>query len=215
MDHQILLDTSHRLQRAQRTIGYGNFNVVSLDEILRYSKRYSKIGAFQKTELDMLEQLFYEDASQYGFLGQKPLGSLTQKIHRKKIVKVPGSGHYLYKGKPLDMYQDIRKNLGKDVILTSGIRGIIKQIHLFLNKATKYQGNLSLASRSLAPPGYSFHGVGDFDVGLAGWGYRNFTEDFASTDLFKHLIDLGYIKIRYPLDNHLGVRFEPWHIKVS
>jgi zinc D-Ala-D-Ala carboxypeptidase len=25
---------------------------------------------------------------------------------------------------------------------------------------------------------------------------------------------LGYVQIRYTEDNRLGVRFEPWHIKV-
>ncbi len=49
--------------------------------------------------------------------------------------------------------------------LTSGVRGVAKQFILFLAKAEANGGNLSLASRSLAPPGYSYHGVGDFDVG--------------------------------------------------
>jgi LAS superfamily LD-carboxypeptidase LdcB len=92
---------------------------------------------------------------------------------------------------------------------------VVKQMQLFVSKADRADGNLSLASRSLAPPGYSFHGVGDFDVGIKGWGARNFTDDFATTDEFKKLLDLGYIDIRYPADNRLGVRFEPWHIKVS
>ena len=113
------------------------------------------------------------------------------------------------------MYDEIRAALGSDVILTSGVRGIVKQLRLFVAKATSFDGNLSLASRSLAPPGYSFHGIGDFDVGIAGWGARNFTADFAETEIFKRLIDLGYVAIRYPLDNRLGVRFEPWHIRVG
>ena len=79
-------------------------------------------------------------------------------------------------------------------------------MHLFLRKASKYQGNLSLASRSLAPPGYSFHGIGDFDVGNIHLGVKNFTNAFAKTDEYKKLIDLGYIDIRYPMDNELGVR---------
>jgi len=71
-----------------------------------------------------------------------------------------------------------------------------------------------MASRSLAPPGYSFHGVGDFDVGKKGYGIDNFTEKFTKTDVYKKLNDLGYIRFRYHQDNYLGVRFEPWHIKV-
>ena len=86
---------------------------------------------------------------------------------------------------------------------------------LFLNKAYKSNGNLSVASRSLAPPGYSYHGVGDFDVGQVGFGADNFTARFTSTEVFKKLENLGYINLRYQKDNLLGVRFEPWHIKVS
>jgi LAS superfamily LD-carboxypeptidase LdcB len=90
----------------------------------------------------------------------------------------------------------------------------MKQFLLFLNKANKNKGNLSMASRSLAPPGYSFHGIGDFDVGKKGYGIHNFTERFTKTNVYKRLTDLGYIKFRYERDNDLGVRFEPWHIEV-
>ena len=72
-----------------------------------------------------------------------------------------------------------------------------------------------MASRSLAPPGYSFHGVGDFDVGKKGYGIHNFTERFTQTNVYKNLTDLGYIKFRYERDNNFGVRFEPWHIEVG
>ena len=99
--------------------------------------------------------------------------------------------------------------------MTSGVRGMMKQFLLFLNKAYANNGNLSLASRSLAPPGYSFHGNGDFDVGQSGFGSLNFTAQFTETAVFKRLADLGYLKLRYPKDNLLGVRYEPWHIKVS
>ncbi|MCB1915966.1 MAG: M15 family metallopeptidase [Rhodocyclaceae bacterium] len=206
---------SARLQRAESVIGYANFTVASLDEILLYARNFSEIGPFTAAETSVIEQLFYEDASHYGFLGVKPLGNLTQRIDRNEVVKIRGSGHYLYRGRPAALYDEIRRTLGSDVVLTSGVRGIVKQLRLFLAKATSFDGNLSLASRSLAPPGYSFHGIGDFDVGIAGWGARNFTADFAETETFQRLIDLGYVAIRYPLDNRLGVRFEPWHIRVG
>lgn len=91
----------------------------------------------------------------------------------------------------------------------------MKQFLLFLNKAYSNDGNLSLASRSLAPPGYSFHGNGDFDVGQVGYGALNFTERFTETEVFKRLSEMGYLQLRYPEDNRLGVRFEPWHIKIK
>lgn len=108
----------------------------------------------------------------------------------------------------------VREDLGGSIVLTSGIRSVVKQTHLFLAKAIQSRGNLSCASRSLAPPGHSFHGIGDFDVGKVGLGAGNFTAEFARTDEFRRLVDLGYVDMRYPSDNLLGVRFEPWHIKV-
>ena len=91
----------------------------------------------------------------------------------------------------------------------------MKQFLLFFNKAHDSGLNLSMASRSLAPPGYSFHGIGDFDVGQVGFGAANFTERFATTEVFRRLKDQGFVKLRYCRDNLLGVRFEPWHIKAT
>jgi len=210
------LETLHaRLERAEQHVGYAHFSVISLDALRQYGRHVSDIGALSAAELALIEALFYADASRYGFLGQKPLVQLTQAIDPRAIVKVPGSGHYLYAGRPRQLFEEISRALGGQVILSSGVRGIVKQLRLFVAKALRHDGNLSLASRSLAPPGYSFHGTGDFDVGIPGWGERNFTADFADTAVFQRLIDLGYVSIRYPLDNRLGVRFEPWHIRVA
>jgi len=90
----------------------------------------------------------------------------------------------------------------------------VKQLQLFLSKLDLSNGNLSLASRSLAPPGHSYHGIGDFDVGKKGFGKRNFTADFAMTEEYNKLIKLKYVDLRYTENNQVGVRYEPWHIKV-
>jgi D-alanyl-D-alanine carboxypeptidase len=211
----ILNQVCNRLKRVQRVVGYGNFNIISFDEALSVSKRYSRIGAFPRQEIQLIEHLFYKDAGIYGFSGEKTMEQLTASIDRKEVAKIPGSGHFLFRGKSTELYKDIRRKVGDQVVLTSGIRGVVKQMTLFLDKANRHEGNLSLASRSLAPPGYSFHGTGDFDVGRTGWGSLNFTEAFAATEEFRRLTDLGYIDIRYPIDNRLGVRFEPWHIKTG
>lgn len=204
-----------RLKRIQRIVGYGNFNIISFDEAIKTARRYGRVGAFKTAETELIEQLFYADAGIYGFSGEKPMEKLTESISLKDVSKIPGTGHYLFRGKPMELYDDIRRSIGDQLILTSGIRGVVKQMALFLDKASRHEGNLSLASRSLAPPGYSFHGTGDFDVGRSGWGSLNFTEAFARTKEFKRLTDLGYIDIRYPINNRLGVRFEPWHIKIG
>lgn len=83
---------------------------------------------------------------------------------------VPHTGQYLIEGRPSKTLQLIGPRIGDDAILTSGARSIVKQTYPFLHKALKTGGNLSRALRSLAPPGYSFHGAGDFAMGHRGLG---------------------------------------------
>ena len=203
-----------RLKRLQRTVGHGNFHLLSFDDGLALARNYPKVGSFTREELNFLEKVFYTDSATYGFWGNKPIDNMTSRIKKKEVVKIPKSGNYLYRGTPHEMYEKVRKHVGDKLYLTSGIRGVVKQFLLFLSKANANKGNLSLASRSLAPPGYSFHGIADFDVGQIGYGALNFTGSFTTTEVFKKLDDLAFVTIRYPKDNIKGVRFEPWHIKV-
>ena len=212
--HRLLKSSVRRLKRLQRTVGYGNFHLLNLDDAIKIANSYSYIGRFSKEELDFLEMIFYYDPTLYGFMGEKPLKNFSARIQRQKVIKIPCNGNYLYKGLPLETYHKIKRDIGDQVILTSGVRSIIKQLLLFLNKACLSNGNLSLASRSLAPPGYSFHGISDFDVGQVGFGAANFSERFITTEVYMKLKDFGYLKLRYPQGNMLGVRYEPWHIKV-
>lgn len=210
----LLKATSARLLRVQRLVGYANFSLLGLDDAIKYARYYSRVGKFPKQELDFIESVFFEDASHYGFLGNKVITELTARIPSRDALKMRGTGHYIFKGEPLKMYHKIKQDVGPSIVLTSGIRGVVKQIYLFLAKARKTDGNMSKASRSLAPPGHSYHGVGDFDVGKIGFGSSNFTEAFSSTEEYKRLRELGYVLIRYSETNPFGVRFEPWHIKV-
>jgi len=223
-DEDIFIDTNllplleisvNRLKRVQKIVGHGNFCLLNFDEAIKIGKSYSRVGVFTKQELDFLEMIFYYQGKNYGFMGKKPIQTITGKVIKKNIKKIHRTGNYLYRGKPDAMYAKIKNQLGKDVILTSGVRSIMKQFLLFLNKTKQSQGNLSMASRSLAPPGYSFHGIGDFDVGKKGYGIHNFTKRFTETNIYKKLNDLGFIKFRYEQHNNLGVRFEPWHIEVT
>jgi len=203
-----------RLRNLQNTIGYGNFNIVSFDDARQYAKRFDAIGAFTVAEAEFIEKLYETDAKDYGFFGKKVSASLTQTYTAQQVIKIPRSGHYLLNDDSLDYYKKLRKEVGDSIILTSGIRSNVKQLYLFIAKTVRVNGNLSRASRSLAPVGYSYHGIGDFDVGRVGWGAKNFTNDFSNTEEFKRMRDLGYVAIRYDEGNQLGVRFEPWHIKV-
>jgi D-alanyl-D-alanine carboxypeptidase len=214
-EFDLLKSSVNRFKRVQRTVGHGNFYLLSFDEAISIARSYSRVGEFTRAELDFLEMIFYFDASHYGFFGNKPVKNITDGVKRREVVKIPYTGNYLYKGMPLQTYKKIIRGVGDRVVLTSGVRSVIKQFLLFLNKACEGEGNLSLASRSLAPPGYSYHGISDFDVGQAGLGADNFTERFTSTSVYQRLNEQGYVRIRYPMDNLLGVRFEPWHIKVD
>lgn len=220
---EIILDESdtvvfnaviERLARLQNYVGYGNFNVIGWDQSLRIARSRDRVGEFSKSELEFIEKLFFTNADLLGFYGDKVVTELSSTIAKKDIVKIPGSGHYLFKGEAADTYYRIRRDVGDSIVLTSGIRSVVKQIYLFLNKAARVNGNLSLASYSLAPPGHSYHALGDFDVGKQGFGRNNFSAKFADTDEFRRLLDLGYLDIRYPQNNPYGVRYEPWHIKV-
>ena len=212
--YPILISSFKRIDRVQNLVGHGNFNVVSFDEMLGYGRSYNSVGGFTQAEKTFLEELFTANAQRYGFLGKKVIDELTAPIPAKDRKKVGRTGHFLYRGESERLYKKLQQDLGTSIVLTSGIRSVVKQTHLFLAKTIQSKGNLSKASRSLAPPGHSYHGVGDFDVGKVGFGRKNFTQAFAETDEFRKLVNLGYVDIRYPRGNMFGVRYEPWHIKV-
>ncbi len=212
---ELLIATAARLERAVKVIGHGNFNLLSFDDLLAYARRYEKIGAFTRAELEFLDEIFYADAARYGFFGPKVLDRQTATFAKRDVKRISSTGHFLLRGEPLQKFERIRRDLGNGILLTSGIRNVVKQYQLFLSKAVRTAGNLSQASRSLAPPGYSYHAVGDFDVGRTGFGLKNFSAEFAETPEYRRLIDLGYVDIRYTETNPFGVRHEPWHIKIA
>lgn len=203
-----------KITNVKKVIGFANFNLISFDEMLRYARRYPQIGQFTKTELALIDEIFFYDANKYGFHGNKVITNLTATINKKETIKIAGSGHYLFQGQALTKFKQLQQDVGPELVLTSGVRSVVKQLQLFLAKLNSSNGNLSLASRSLAPPGHSYHGIGDFDVGKKGYGRLNFTSQFANTEEYKKLIELKYIDIRYTKNNDIGVRYEPWHIKV-
>jgi hypothetical protein len=214
-EFQTLLSVAARIERTKKLVGHGNFNLLSFDKMLAFARNFPDIGEFSRDELDFLDELFFVDATRYGFFGDKVIHDLTGVIPKRDVVKIAGSGHYLLRGDPLDKFRRIRRDVGAGITLTSGVRSLVKQYQLFLTKAVETNGNLSQASRSLAPPGYSFHARGDFDLGKVGFGLDNFTESFCETDEYRKLIDLGYVAIRYTPENPFGVRHEPWHIKIA
>ena len=214
VEYSQMVDALERINRIQDYVGFGNFNVISFDEAIKYAKYSPRIGTFTQAELDFLDMLFHYDSGQLGFFGEKVVSKQTNIIAEKDIVKMSGTGHYVFRGHSEEFYGKLRNEVGESLILTSGVRNIVKQYQLFMAKTVQASGNMSRASRSLAPPGHSYHSIGDFDVGQVGGGLSNFTAAFAATDEFKRLQDLGYVQIRYTANNNLGVRYEPWHIRV-
>jgi len=211
---RLLVDTLSRMRRVQATVGYGNFALLGFDQMRKVARQYHAVEAFTRAEAEFIEGLFYFDAREYGFYGEKVLGGLTDQVEVRHAVVVRGTGQRLLRGMAIERYQEMRRAVGPALVLTSGMRSMSKQIYLFLAKAARVDGNLSRASRSLAPPGYSFHAVGDFDVGQQGLGAANFTAAFARSEVFKRLVATDNLRMRYPRGNYLGVRYEPWHIRV-
>ena len=203
-----------RLKRLKAFVGFANFNLISYYQALYYGRNYSKIGAFTQKEIGMMERLFDENPNDYGFFGERTCMNLDHKVSKKDVEKIPYTGHYLYKGKAEEDYKKIISDVGDSIILTSGVRNVVKQMSLYVNKIYNCGGNMTKATTSIAPPAYSYHTISDFDVGRKGWGYKNFTADFAYTDEFEQMTKLDYIGMRYSKNNTDGVRFEPWHVEV-
>src|SRR5690606_12468765 len=142
----LLASTLARLERVQAFVGHGNFNLLGFDEMLYFARNYEAIGDFDKAELDFLEEIFAFDATRYGFFGDKVTHEITARMPVRNVEKIAGSGHYLLKGESLNLYQRIQNDVGQDLLLTSGVRNVVKQMHLFLAKAVQVNGNLSRAS---------------------------------------------------------------------
>jgi len=212
--HNNFYSVGKKLNLVQRHVGFGNFNILSFDEAINTARWSNKIEAFSDTELEFMEYIFYYNPSVHGFYGERTCKEISDVIKKNSIVKIPYSGHYLFKEKSLDTYNNMIKDIGNSIILTSGVRSVMKQMKLFLDKLDRTNLNLSQASISLAPPAYSFHSSGDFDIGKKGFGYDNFTERFALTEEFSKMIKLTYVDIRYTINNKDGVRYEPWHVTV-
>jgi len=210
----IFLSIAKKIELVKIRVGHGNFNILSYDDMLKTARYHSSIGRFTPVEIAFMENIFYQNPDTHGFYGKKTVSHITMKINKKDVVKIRHTGHYLFRGHSKESYKRVIGDVGRSLYLTSGVRGVPKQMNLYFNKIKRTGGNISLASRSLAPPAYSYHSVGDFDVGKKGWGYKNFTVSFITTKEFWKLRRLSYISMRYTVNNKEGVRFEPWHVKI-
>ena len=136
-DWPVLQTTLDRFSRIQANVGFGNFCLLGFDDSLQIARNYPKVGAFTHREIAFLDKLFHTDARTYGFLGQKTFHKLSDSIVESKIQKISGTGNYLFKGLPQQIYQQVSHDIGEGVVLTAGIRGMAKQFYLFLGKIKK------------------------------------------------------------------------------
>jgi zinc D-Ala-D-Ala carboxypeptidase len=211
--NKLVASLLQKLNIVQNQVGYVQFNILSFDELLKTAARCKKPLTAQ--EVQFIESIFYGDPKRYGFYGERTVPELSIVTPKSNVTYMDKTGHFLMKGPAMEKYTQIKRLVGNDLVLTSGVRAPVKQLYLFLKKMEFAGGDLRLTSTSIAPPGFTFHSVGDFDIGKVGFGQYNFTEKFQETDVFKKLYDGGYISIRYTTNNPYGVRYEPWHIKVT
>ena len=205
-----------RFKRLKKFVGYANFNIISYNSALYYARNYSAVGKFTPEEVYLMERFFYEDPTRYGFYGERTVENISDSIKRSDLQKISRSGHFIFKGPSLDSYNRLQVDVDtKDIILTSGVRSVVKQMRLFVDKLYRNKGNLTKTTNAIAPPAYSYHSTGDYDLGKKGFGYDNFTPRFALTKEYSELKKLSYIEMRYTLLNNDGVRYEPWHIKAK
>ena len=215
-EFQTLTLLRERFKRLKRFVGYANFNVISYNSSMYYARNYSSIGKFTQEEIHLMERFFYEDPSRYGFYGQRTVENISDSIKKSDLQKISRSGHFIFKGDSLESYNRLQNDVDtNDIILTSGVRSVIKQMRLFVDKLYRNKGNLTKTTNAIAPPAYSYHSTGDYDLGKKGFGYDNFTPRFALTKEYSELKKLSYIEMRYTLLNNEGVRYEPWHIKAK
>ena len=199
-----------RLESVQRVIGQGRFNLVSFADVRAAAKRTPQ-GALTAVEESTCSELFHLDARRIGFLGARVVRDMNYALPQAQLVRVEGGQHLFPAANAL--FDRARLAVGPQLIVTSGARGVAKQMLVFLRSALR-AGIIARHVHTVAPPGYSYHAVGDMDVGDRALGGANFTEAFANSSTYRKLIALPYVRLRYPRNNALGVSFEPWHLQV-
>ena len=199
-----------RLESVQRVIGQGRFNLVSFADVRAAAKRTPQ-GALTAVEESTCSELFHLDARRIGFLGARVVRDMNYALPQAQLVRVGGGQHLFPAANAL--FDRARVAVSPQLIVTSGARGVPKQMLVFLRSALR-AGIIARHVHTVAPPGYSYHAVGDMDVGDRALGGANFTEAFANSSTYRKLIALPYVRLRYPRNNALGVSFEPWHLQV-
>ena len=202
---------AHRLAQAEAKIGHGRFNLANFDEVRATARAAG--SPFSAREEVEFQALFALDARRIGFLGPRVTQDMNAALPVARLRAVAGTGQHVYP-EALAVYERARRAVGEQLVVTSGARGVPKQMLVFINSALR-GGLISRTVHSVAPPGYSYHAIGDIDVGDRRLGGANFTVAFARSSTYQRLAALDFIRFRYPINNPFGVQFEPWHLQIA
>lgn len=93
--------------------------MLSFDEMLRHSKYYKSVGVFKAEEIEFLEETFSDNVMRFGFYGERVTDEITTIVAGNERIKLRRTGHCLFKGDSLNLYNKVRRDLGDNVVLTS------------------------------------------------------------------------------------------------
>ena len=102
--------------------------------MLKIGRRYSSVGTFTRAETDFFEGLFSANATEYGFLGDKVTEKLTETIKRAKQKRFQKQDIFYFGADLRGFIEKLKNDIGVSITLTSGIRSVVKQTHLFIAK---------------------------------------------------------------------------------
>jgi len=194
--------------------------------LISFSELYK---ALNKKEKGLIKEILDIKPRKYEFKGpfigienpsKNPVSIKGQKyIFKKRIVKIPVQ--YLPErvySAYLKLNQEIKKDLGVNLLIESGYRSPAYQLCVFIYYLKFHKWNFKKVVKRAAIPGYSEHGDSlktaiDFitEKGIPN-DERPF--DFVKTREYKWLLknaEKFNFYQSYPKGNKLGVAFEPWH----
>jgi len=211
LELELAREVVERLRDVEAFVGHGRFTTLNFEAVFKHSAGLAS-RRLTVADIRFLRDIFNRSSESLGFNGPRISNQFLAGHAQEALIFYPKYGEYLLSGDAIEQFERLEAEFGSSVMLTSGYRGHPKQMLLYLEKVVEAQGNLSLASRNRAPAGYSFHFIGDFDVGDVALGEQSFSRRFLKTSIYQSMVRAGWVKWRYPSHNLLGVRFEPWHI---
>lgn len=217
-------------QRAAKSV-FGSFddylNAIPQDQkaIIDYDSLMLQLNFFER---NFAERIFAIDPKELGFKGPRYSKDKPSKLVKVESVKV-GDGETGIQYCPEHSYKDflammaqMRKDIGKQLLIDSGYRSPGRQAYLFFYYLiTSSNYSLKENAKWIAMPGYSEHGnpinnAIDFvsTNGINGFSDNQTAADFEALPEFDWLMKNANqfnFYLSYPKDNPFGVAYEPWH----